>query len=114
MEIIQYLAISLTTISGLLAGTIISFLAKDERKPSEKYFKKIIPKIRTETLQTTLAILFIIASYTNYFFAITSILFIYNTIIGSLLFVEKRTKETILAGTIFIIIVMLKLFFPDA
>ena len=114
MEIIQYILLSITTIAGLIAGTIISFLAKDERKPSEKYFKKIIPKIRTEIIQAISAIIFITASYTDYFFIITVILLIYNTVLGSLLYVEKRTKETIISSIIFIVITMLKFFIPNA
>jgi len=104
MEVIQYSMVSIITMSGFLAGKIISALTKEEHKHFKQFLEKIVFNVSQYKIYSLLALFFAIASFTKYFFLTTSIIFIYSIIVAYLLATEKKDKELLKAGVMFIIV----------
>lgn len=103
MEITQFIMLSAATMLGLLAGTIISWIAKDEQSKARKYLGKIIIE-RQQKIFSTLGLVFAFMSQTKYFLLTSTIIFLYSILAGSFLFVEKKHKEIIASAAYFVLI----------
>ncbi|MBI4141489.1 hypothetical protein HY484_01035 [Candidatus Woesearchaeota archaeon] len=101
MEITQYLLFTITTISGIFAGRIITLLTKDEQKNLQKYFHKIVLPFGQEKVFTTLGIIFAFFSPSKYFFLTAVLIFLYSIPVGSSL--SAKNKELLKTAGIFVL-----------
>ena len=103
MEIIQFAGLSMAIMLGLLAGAIISYLAKDEQLKIKNHLGKIIVE-RQQRVYSTMGLVFAALSQTKYLLLASTIIFLYSILAGSFLFLEKKYKEIAYSAAYFVLV----------